>query len=73
MKTYLGDRSFDKGVMSVYLQNGFVIFRELEISNRNILGVADLSVKVAPYNNRIEIDHLLWAMTEAAQRAKDKQ
>ena len=73
LKAYLGDRSFDKGVMSVYLQNGFVIFRELEISHRNILGVADLSVKVAPYNNRIEIDHLLWAMTEAAQRARDKQ
>jgi hypothetical protein len=73
LKSYLGDRNFDKGVMGVYLQNGFVIFRELEISHKNMLGVADLSVKVAPFNNRIEISHLLWAVAEAAQRAKDKQ
>lgn len=73
LKAYLGDRNFDKGVMGVYLQNGFVIFRELEISHKNMFGVADLSVKVAPFNNRIEISHLLWAVTEAAQRAKDKQ
>ena len=56
--------------MSLYIQDGFVIFRELEISNRNLLGIQDLSVKVAPYNNRIAIDHLMWTMTEAAQRAK---
>ncbi len=73
LKAYLGDRSFDKGVMSLYLQNGFAIFRELEISHRNLIGVTDLSVKVAPFNNRIEIGHLLWTMTEAAERAKDRQ
>jgi hypothetical protein len=73
LKAYLGDRSFDKGVMGLYLQNGFVIFRELEISHRNMVGVTDLSVKVAPFNNRIEINHLLWTVTEAAQRAGDKQ
>jgi len=73
LKTYLGDRSFNKGVMNLYLQNGFVIFRELEISNRNLLGVKDLSVKVAPINNRIGIDHLMWTITEAAQRAKSKE
>ena len=73
LKTYLGDRSFSKGVMNLYLQNGFVIFRELEISNRNLLGMNDLSVKVAPLNNRIGIDHLMWTITEAAQRAKSKE
>jgi hypothetical protein len=73
LKTYLGDRSFNKGVMNLYLQNGFVIFRELEISNRNLLGMNDLSVKVAPFNNRIGIDHLMWTITEAAQRAKSKE
>lgn len=70
VKAYLRDRPFDKGIMSLYIQDGFVIFRELEISNRNLLGIQDLSVKVAPYNNRIAIDHLMWTMTEAAQRAK---
>jgi hypothetical protein len=70
VKAYLGERRFTKGVMKTYIQNGFLIFRELEISNRNFLGVADLSVKVAPLNNRIAIDHLMWTITEAAQRAK---
>jgi len=64
------DRSFSKGVMNLYLQNGFVIFKELEISNRNLLGMNDLSVKVAPFNNRIGIDHLMWTITEAAQRRR---
>lgn len=73
LKTYLGDRNFDKGVMSLYLQDGYAIFRELEISHRNMMGFTDLSIKVAPYNNRIGIDHLLWTVTEAAQRARDKQ
>ncbi len=73
MKAYLGDRPFDKGIMSLYLKNGYFIFEELEISNKNFLGITDLSVKVAPFNNRIALDHLLWTITEAAQRAKEKQ
>jgi hypothetical protein len=72
IKTYLGDRSFDRGIMSLYLQNGFVIFKELEISNRNFIGITDLSVKVMPFNNRISIDHLMWTIIEAAHRAKEK-
>ena len=70
MKSYLGDRPFDKGVVSIYIQKGFLIFRELEIANRNFLGIQDLSVKVAPLNNRIAIDHLMWTIVEAANRAK---
>jgi len=73
LKMYLGDRKFDRGIMSLYLQNGFVIFRELEISNRNFIGVKDLDMKVAPLNNRIAIDHLMWSITEAAYRAKKKE
>ena len=72
LKAYLGDRRFDRGIMSLYLQNGFMTFEELEISNRNFFGVTDLSVKVAPFNNRISIDHLMWSVTEAAQRAQKK-
>ncbi len=72
IKAYLRERRFDKGVMSLYIQNGFLIFRELEISNRNIFGITDLSVKVAPLSNRIAIDHLMWTITEAAQRAKNE-
>jgi hypothetical protein len=70
---YLRDRNFDKGIMSLYLQNGFIIFKELEMSNSNLLGMTDLSVKVAPLSNRIAIDHLMWSITAAAQRAKEKK
>ncbi len=70
VRAYLGERRFNKGIMGLYIQNGFFIFRELEISNRNLVGITDLSVKVAPLNNRIAIDHLMWTITEAAQRAK---
>jgi hypothetical protein len=70
VKAFLGERRFNKGIMGLYIQNGFIIFKELEISNRNLLGITDLSVKVAPLNNRIAIDHLMWTITEAAQRAK---
>lgn len=73
LKRYIGDRRFDTGVMSVYIQKGYLIFRELEISNRNFFGLKDLDIKVAPLNNRISVDHLLWSITEAAYRAKEKK
>lgn len=73
LKTYLGDRRFDKGNISLYLKAGFIIFDELEISNKNLLGITDLSIKVAPFNNRISIDHLMWTITEAATRAQKKE
>jgi hypothetical protein len=72
-KLYLGDRRFDRGILEAYLKDGYVIFKELELSNRNLLGMTDLSVKVAPLNNRIDLDHLLWTITEAATRAKEKR
>lgn len=73
MKFYLRDRPFDKGTMTLYLQNGDLTFEELELSNRNFLGMTDLSMKVAPLNNRIGLDDLLWTITEAAERAKKKE
>jgi hypothetical protein len=73
MKFYLRDRPFDKGTMTLYLQNGDLIFEELDLSNRNFLGMTDLSIKVAPLNNRIALDDFLWTITEAAERAKKKK
>jgi hypothetical protein len=73
LKTYLGNRRFDKGIMSLYLQKGDLIFKELEMSNRNFFGVTDLSVKVVPFNNRIALEKFLWSVTEAAQRPKEKK
>jgi hypothetical protein len=73
LKIYLRNRPFNKGIMALYLENGYLIFKELEISNKNFLGITDLSVKVAPFNNRIALDHLLWTITVAAERARKKQ
>ena len=73
MKVYLRNRPFDKGTITLYLQNGDITFEELELSNRNFLGMTDLSMKVAPFNNRIGLDDLLWTITEAAERAKKKE
>lgn len=70
LKAYIGDRSFDKGIMRLYFMNGYIVFKELEISNKNFLGITDLSIKVAPFNNRISIDDLIWTITETAQRTR---
>jgi hypothetical protein len=73
LKAYLRNRNFDKGILTLYLKDGGLIFRDLEISNRNFLGMTDLSVKVAPMSNRIGLDHLLWTIAEAGERAKKKK
>jgi hypothetical protein len=73
IKAYARNRPFNKGILSLYVKDGYLIFKELEISNKNLLGITDLSVKVAPMSNRIAIDHLLWAIAEAAERAKKKK
>ena len=73
LKSYLRDRQFNKGNLSLYLKDGYLIFKEIEISNRNFLGITDLSVKVAPMSNRIALDQFLWTITEAAERAKKKK
>jgi len=73
LRAYLRDRNFDKGIMTLYLQNGYIIFGKLEISNRNFIGIQDLSIKVVPLNNRIALDNLMWTITEAAHRAQKKE
>ncbi len=63
------DRRYNKGVIESYFNRGYIIFKELEVSNTNIFGFRDLSVKVAPVHNRIAIDDLLWTIKNAAERA----
>lgn len=72
LKMYLTDRTYDRGILGLYIKDGFIIFKELEISNRNFVGVQDLSVKVVPLNNKISINHLMWTIVEAGHRAKKK-
>ncbi len=64
------DRPFDRGEVSAYLENGYLTFTTLDISHTNILGIRDLSVSVAPVQNRIALDHLFSALKEAATRGK---
>jgi hypothetical protein len=70
LKASFRNRNFNKGILSLYLKDGHLIFKDLVISNRNFLGITDLSVKVAPLSNRIALDHLLLAIVESAERAK---
>ncbi|EHP87986.1 hypothetical protein GeomeDRAFT_0948 [Geobacter metallireducens RCH3] len=64
------DRPFDRGEVSAYLEEGYLTFTTLDISHTNLLGMRDLSVTVAPVQNRIAIDHLFSALKEAATRGK---
>ena len=73
LKASLRNRNFNKGILGLYLKDGHLIFKDLEISNRNFLGITDLSVKVVPLSNRIALDHLLGTIAEAAERAKNKK
>ena len=67
------DRPYDRGVLTVLVNKGFMVFQELEISNKNLIGMTDLSVRVAPQNNRIAVDHLMSSLAAAAERARNAQ
>lgn len=64
------DRPYDRGEIRGYLANGYLTFDVLDISHTNFLGIRDLSVTVAPVQNRIALGHLISAIREAATRGK---
>jgi hypothetical protein len=65
---FSSDRSYDHAGIKAALENGFLTFDTLDISHTNFLGVRDLSVSIAPSQNRIAIDHLLNSIKEATVR-----
>jgi hypothetical protein len=67
---FQADRPFDRGEIGAYLEGGFLTFETLDISHTNFLGIRDLSVSVAPVQNKISLDHLLTTIREAAARGK---
>jgi len=69
---FQNDRAYDNGEIIALLQNGFLTFERLDISHTNFLGMKDLSVSVAPVQNRIAIGHLLESVREAAARARGR-
>jgi hypothetical protein len=67
---FSSDRPYNHAGIKAALENGFLTFDSLDISHTNILGVRDLSVSIAPSQNRIAIDHLLNSIKEATVRGK---
>jgi len=67
---FQNDRPYDRAEISATLEHGQLTFESLDISHTNLLGVKDLQVTVAPFHNRIALDHLLTAVREAATRGK---
>lgn len=64
------DRPYDRGEISGYLTHGYLTFDTLDISHTNFFGVKDLSVSVAPVQNKIALDHLVDSIKQAAARSK---
>ncbi len=67
---FQNDRSYDRGEIAAYLEGGYLTFKTLDISHTNLIGIRDLSVAVAPVQNKISLDHLLTSIREAASRGK---
>ncbi len=67
---FQNDRPYDNGEIRGNLENGYIVFDVLDISHTNIFGIRDLSVSVAPVQNKIEIVHLISSIKEAATRGK---
>lgn len=67
---FSSDRPFDRAEIVAVLEDGYLTFDKLDISNTNLFGVRDLSVSIAPAQNRIALDNLLDSIKQAAARGK---
>ncbi|MGH7890622.1 MAG: hypothetical protein ACRENF_08745, partial [Thermodesulfobacteriota bacterium] len=61
-------RKYDNGVVSGYIKDGVITFREFNISNRILGVVQDLSIKVDEKRNSISVAHFLSVIRETAKR-----
>jgi hypothetical protein len=62
-------RSYDKGEISGYINDGLITFKTLDISN-TILGYKNLSIQTDPIRNSISISHLVSVIREIARRSQ---
>lgn len=67
---FSSDRSYDSAEIAAVLESGNLTFNRLDILHTNLFGVRDLSVSIAPTQNRIALDHLFTAIKQAAARGK---
>ena len=68
---FSADRPYDRAEVTAVLEEGYLAFKKLDIVNTNLFGVRDLSVSIAPDQNRIALDHLFTTIKQAADRGKD--
>jgi len=61
-------RRYDKGIISGYINEGLMTFKNFEISN-SFLGYQDLMIHVDSRMNSISVKHLLSVIRELARRA----
>ena len=67
---FRSDRPFDQAEINATLEEGYLTFETLNIEHTNLFGVRDLSVSIAPSQNRIALDPLLNTIKQAAARGK---
>jgi len=67
---FSSDRRYDEAEIKAMLEEGDLTFNTLKIVNTNLFGVRDLSVSIAPTQNRISVEHLLASIQAAALRGK---
>lgn len=70
---FRSDHPYDRADITAFLEDGYLTFDTLDISNTNYFGVKDLNVSVVPAQNRITLDHLMTTIKEAAARGKGAQ
>jgi hypothetical protein len=67
---FRSDRPYDEAEIKALLEQGDLTFETLKIVHTNLFGVRDLSVSIAPSQNRIALDHLLDSIKQATVRGK---
>lgn len=67
---FRNDRPYDHAEINASLEDGYLTFETLDIAHTNFLGIRDLSVSIAPSQNRIALDHLFNTIKQATIRGK---
>ena len=65
---FRNDRPYDNAEINAILEYNYLTFELLDITNTNFFGVTDLSVSIAPTQNRIALAHLFDTIQQAAVR-----
>jgi len=67
---FRNNRAYDRAEIKAILQRGELTFETLDILHTNLAGVRDLSVSVVPTSNRISLERLFNAVSQAVAGGK---